>query len=58
MTTITKIAEEFFAACEAGRGRSERATQTDNVYVMQFSGNKISHMTKIWHSGLAMKELG
>jgi phosphoribosyl 1,2-cyclic phosphodiesterase len=31
---------------------------SDYVYVMQFSGEKISHMTKIWHAGLAMKELG
>ena len=32
--------------------------QTDYVYVMDFEGNKIRHMTKIWHSGLAMKQLG
>ena len=30
---------------------------TDYVYVMQFEGEKI-HMTKIWHSGLAVKALG
>lgn len=30
----------------------------DYVYVMQFKGDKITHMTKVWHSGLAMKELG
>jgi predicted ester cyclase len=35
-----------------------KSTRTDYVYVMQFEGNRISHMTKIWHSGLAMKELG
>ena len=35
-----------------------KSTHTDYVYVMQFKGDKISHMTKIWHSGLAMKELG
>ena len=35
-----------------------RATHTDYVYVMQFEGDKIVHMTKIWHAGLAMKELG
>ncbi len=34
------------------------STATDYVYVMQFEGDKIVHMTKIWHSGLAMKELG
>ena len=31
---------------------------TDYVYVMQFDGNKIRHMTKIWHAGLALKALG
>ena len=35
-----------------------QSTRTDYVYVMQFTGDKISHMTKIWHSGLALKELG
>jgi predicted ester cyclase len=35
-----------------------RKTSTDYVYVMQFDGDRISHMTKIWHSGLAMKALG
>jgi ketosteroid isomerase-like protein len=35
-----------------------KSTKSDYVYVMQFSGDKIVHMTKIWHSGLAMKELG
>ena len=35
-----------------------KSTRSDYVYVMQFTGDRISHMTKIWHSGLAMKELG
>jgi hypothetical protein len=35
-----------------------RKTSTDYVYVMQFDGDRISHMNKIWHSGLAMKALG
>jgi predicted ester cyclase len=35
-----------------------RTTETDYVYVMQFSGDKIVHMTKIWNSGLALKDLG
>jgi len=26
--------------------------------VMQFDGRKIVHMTKIWHSGLALKDPG
>jgi hypothetical protein len=35
-----------------------KKTISDYVYVMQFTGDKISQMTKIWHSGLAIKELG
>lgn len=35
-----------------------KATTTDYVYVMEFEGDKIRHMTKIWHAGWAMKELG
>ncbi len=31
---------------------------TDYVYVMEFSDGRITHMTKIWHSGLALKQLG
>ena len=34
-----------------------KSTRTEYVYVMQFKGDKISHMTKIWNSGLALKEL-
>ncbi len=35
-----------------------KKTSSDYVYVMYFDGDKISHMTKIWHSWLAMQELG
>jgi ketosteroid isomerase-like protein len=35
-----------------------RTTRSDYVYVMQFDGGKIVHMTKIWNSGHALKELG
>ena len=35
-----------------------RSTSTDYVYVMQFEGDKIVHMTKIWNAGLALKDLG
>jgi len=33
-------------------------TDTDYVYVMQFEDGKISHMTKIWNAGWAMRDLG
>ena len=35
-----------------------RSTSTDYVYVMQLEGDQIFHVTKVWHAGLAMKELG
>lgn len=35
-----------------------RQMSTDYVYVMQFEDGKITHMTKIWNAGLALKELG
>ena len=35
-----------------------KSVQTDYVYVMDFDGEKIRHMTKIWHAGIAMKQLG
>ena len=33
-------------------------TKSDYVYVMNFDGDKISHMTKIWPDAWALKELG
>ena len=35
-----------------------KSVKSDYVYVMQFHGDKIRHMTKIWNAGWAMKELG
>ncbi|MBL6458980.1 nuclear transport factor 2 family protein [Belnapia sp. T6] len=35
-----------------------RTTRTDYVYVMRFRDGKITHMTKIWNDGYALKELG
>jgi hypothetical protein len=35
-----------------------KSTSTDYVYVMEFDGDKIKAMTKIWNSGWAVKELG
>jgi predicted ester cyclase len=31
---------------------------SDYVYVMQFDGDRIAHMTKIWNAGVALRELG
>lgn len=35
-----------------------KSTSSDYAYSLQFEGDKIARMTKIWHSGLAMQELG
>jgi steroid delta-isomerase-like uncharacterized protein len=35
-----------------------RHMSTDYVYVMQFEGDKITHMTKIWNAELALKDIG
>ncbi len=32
--------------------------EADYVYVMQFDGDKIRHMTKIWNDGFSLKQLG
>lgn len=36
-------------------GKTARA---DYVYVMEFEGDRIRHMTKIWNSGITLKQLG
>ena len=52
-----------FSATHTGEGGpcppTGKSTSTDYVYVMEFDGdNKVRHVTKIWHAGLAMKGLG
>lgn len=51
-----------FQATHTGEGGpcppTGKSTTTDYVYVLQFTGEKISHMTKIWNAGWAMRELG
>jgi steroid delta-isomerase-like uncharacterized protein len=35
-----------------------KSAKADYVYVMEFEGDRIHHMTKIWNSGITMKQLG
>ena len=35
-----------------------KSMKADYVYVMEFDGEKIRHMTKIWNAGWTLKELG
>jgi len=52
----------IFHATHTGEGGpvppTGRSMSSDYVYVMQFEGDKIAHMTKIWNSGLALKAVG
>jgi len=32
--------------------------ESDYVYVMEFEGDKIRHITKIWNDGFALKQVG
>jgi predicted ester cyclase len=35
-----------------------KSLSTDYVYTIEFEGDKIRHMTKIWNDGWALRELG
>ena len=35
-----------------------KEVEADYVYVMEFDGDRIRHMTKIWHDGISLKQLG
>jgi predicted ester cyclase len=56
------VAYAVFSGTHTGNGGPVPPTgkrlNTDYVYVMDFDGDKIAHMTKVWHSGLALQQLG
>jgi len=35
-----------------------KRVEADYVYVMEFDGDRIRHMTKIWNDGISLKQLG
>jgi predicted ester cyclase len=35
-----------------------KSASADYVYAMEFDGDRIRHMTKIWHAGITMQEFG
>ena len=35
-----------------------KSAEADYVYVMDFDGDKIRHLTKIWNDGMTMRQLG
>ena len=51
-----------FHATHTGEGGpvppTGKSTSSDYVYVMEFEGDKIRHLTKIWNASWALRELG
>jgi predicted ester cyclase len=58
----TVVAYAIFHATHTGEGGpvppTGKSTSSDYVYVMDFDGDKIRHMTKIWNASWALRELG
>lgn len=56
------IAYAVFHGTQTGPGGpvppTGKRAAVDYVYVMQFDGDKIRHMTKIWNDGHTMQQLG
>jgi len=52
----------IFSGTHTGEGGpvppTGKSVKSDYVYVMEFNGDKIRHMTKIWNSGWAIERLG
>ena len=58
----TVMAYAVFSGAHTGEGGpvppTGKGIQSDYVYVMEFAGGKIRHMTKIWNDGFALTALG
>jgi predicted ester cyclase len=56
------IAYAVFRGTHTGEGGPVPPTgqkvEADYVYVMDFDGDRIRHMTKIWNDGISLKQLG
>jgi predicted ester cyclase len=39
-------------------GPTGKSLEADYVYVMEFDGDRIRHLTKIWNDGISMTQLG
>lgn len=56
------VAAAVFRGTHTGEGGpvppTGQSVAADYVYVIDFDGDKISHMTKIWNDGFSLKQLG
>jgi predicted ester cyclase len=56
------IAYGIFSGTHTGEGGpvapTGKSAEADYVYVMDFEGDLIHHMTKIWNAGITLQQLG
>jgi predicted ester cyclase len=56
------VAYAVFSGTHTGDGGpvppTDQRAEADYVYVMEFEGDRIRHMTKIWNAGITMRQLG
>jgi len=56
------LAFSVFRGTQSGEGGPVPATgrtiAAEYVYVMQFEGGRIRHMTKVWNDGVSLRQLG
>ena len=56
------LAYAVFRGTHTGNGGpvppTGKRVEADYVYAMQFDGDRIRHMTKIWNDGISMQQLG
>jgi predicted ester cyclase len=56
------IAYGIFSGTHTGEGGpvppTGKSAKADYVYVMDFEGDRIHHMTKIWNAGITLQQLG
>ncbi|GAB5496743.1 MAG: nuclear transport factor 2 family protein [Phycisphaerales bacterium] len=52
----------IFRATHTGEGGpvppTGKKVEAEYVYIMQFEGDKVSHMTKVWNDGFSFRQLG
>lgn len=71
MSSIKETSRQSFDACESGKGWqgcqqychpgatfSAQPGALANVSGLQFDGDKIGHMTKIWNDSISLTQLG
>ncbi|WP_137700906.1 ester cyclase [Marimonas lutisalis] len=58
----TVVASAVFHGTQTGAGGpgdpTGKSVASDYAYVMQFDGDRIAHMTKIWNDAQALRQLG